>query len=74
MPHERTNRSKRTSRKRFRGPYAPSNVEAKKAVNDFERHKMVSVLVQIDLASCFCNKQDPLFKILSPLLYATAEK
>ena len=80
MPRERTKRSKRTirskrtSRNRFRGPYTPSNAEAKKAANDYERHKMVSVLAQIDLASCFRNEQEPLFAILSPLLYAAVER
>ena len=52
----------------------PSNAEAKKAANDYERHKMASVLAQIDLASCFCNEQEPLFAILSPLLYAAVER
>ena len=45
--------SERTSRKKFRGPFAASSNEAKKAAKEYERHKFASVLAQIDLALCF---------------------
>jgi len=38
-----------------------------------ERFKLASVLAQIEIASCFRNTQEPLFKLLSPILYAVKD-
>ena len=40
-----------------------------KAARKQDKHKLASVLAQINLASCFCNKEEPLFAVLSPLIY-----
>ena len=35
-----------------------------------ERFRLSSVLAQIEIASCFRSDEEPLFKLLSPILYA----
>ena len=35
-------------------------------------HYLFQVLAQIELASCFCSKPEPLFDMLSPMLWALA--
>ena len=40
-----------------------------KAAREQDKHKLASVLAQIDLASCFRNEEEPLFAVLSPLIY-----
>ncbi len=36
-------------------------------------NRFTSVLAQIEIASCFRNDKEPLFQILSPLIYATVD-
>ena len=35
-----------------------------------ERFRLSSVLAQIEIALCFRSTEEPLFKLLSPILYA----
>ena len=63
----------RTERKCFKGPFAAELPARIKAETEAEWHKFSSVLVQIDLASCFQNEQEPLFELLSPILYKMVE-
>ena len=37
---------------------------------EWERFCLSSVLAQIEIASCFRSNAEPLFKLLSPILYA----
>jgi len=37
------------------------------------RRRFVSVLAQIEIASCFRKHKEPLFQILSPLIYAMVD-
>ena len=63
----------RTERKHFKGPFAAKLPARIKVETEAEWHKFSSVLVQIDLASCFQNEQEPLFELLSPILYKMVE-
>ena len=67
----------RTERKKFKSKHSRFEADEavkKKAVAEYEGHKLASVLAQIDLASCFRNEKEPLFDLLSPVIYAALKK
>ena len=63
--------SHRTEKKvfNFKGPFAAERGAIAKTMGEQGKHQLASVLAQIDLASCFRNEEEPLFSVLSPLIY-----
>ena len=42
----------------------------KLVLKEWEWFCLSSMLAQTEIASCFCSTEEPLFKLLSPILYA----
>lgn len=57
------------TRKKFVSQFDADKAAKLKAKDEFQRHRVASVLAQIDLASCFHGEQEPLFALLSNNIY-----
>ena len=70
MPAERTKKKQFN----FKGPFKVDQCKLTQAAADQEKHKLASILAQVDLASCFWNEEEPLFTVLSPMIYEALEE
>ena len=70
MPAERTKKKQFN----FKGPFKVDQRELARAAADQEKHKLASILAQVDLALCFRNEEEPLFTVLSPMIYEALEE
>jgi len=48
----------------------PPESTVESGLAELERHRYASALAQIEIASRFRNEKEPLFDILSPVIYA----
>ena len=70
MPAERTKKKSFN----FKGPFEMDRGKLAQATAEHKKHKFASVLAQIDLASCFRNEEEPLFAVLSLMIYEALEE
>lgn len=71
MPCDRPEKQRKSKQRKSKFDYTDKSEIAvsPKAAHEQDKQKLASVLAQIDLASCFRNEEEPLFAILSPLIY-----
>ena len=51
-------------------PIVTQDLMLEPVLREWEWFHLSSVLAQIEIVSCFCSTEEPLFKLLSPILYA----
>ncbi len=58
----------------FKGPFAADWHELAQVAAKQDKHRLASVLAQINLVLCFWNEEEPLFKVLSLIIYEALEE
>ncbi len=58
----------------FKGPFTADRHEFAQVAAAQDKHRLASMLAQINLASCFQNEEEPLFEVQSPVIYKALEE